>query len=174
MLDGDFNVRVCKEKRSLWALKSWLPLAAKERLVIGGVTIPTAVGETTSGRIRVLKTAPCECLLIPPDCPASALADDLESRLPKEWFWVDLSDALMEITLRGRAAREVLAKGCGLDFHAREFPIGHCARTRFTGVAVVIDCLSDVEFALYVGRSYVDFTQAWICDAALEFSDSVA
>jgi sarcosine oxidase subunit gamma len=69
----------------------------------------------------------------------------------------------------------VLSKSCGLDFHPRRFALGHCARTRFAQIPVLIDCVDALpRFELYVQKSYSHYLEDWLIDAALEFEDSRA
>jgi sarcosine oxidase subunit gamma len=82
---------------------------------------------------------------------------------------VNLSDALSILRMQGRVAREVLSKGCGLDLHPHTFPAGRCARTRFAGLAVTLDCVQPERFELYVARSYSSYLHAWLLDAGAEF-----
>jgi sarcosine oxidase subunit gamma len=72
--------------------------------------------------------------------------------------------------VRGSAARELLSKGCGLDLHPESFPAGHCARARFAQIPVVIECLEEPpRFEMTVARSYLQYLQSWLEDAAVEF-----
>jgi sarcosine oxidase subunit gamma len=80
---------------------------------------------------------------------------------------VDLTAGLVVFEVSGSAVREILAKSCGLNFHPRRFGPGHCARTRFAQIPVVIDCIQDPGiFELYAPRSYLHYLKDWVCDAA--------
>jgi sarcosine oxidase subunit gamma len=65
------------------------------------------------------------------------------------------------------AARDVLSMGCGLDLHAKSFPVGSASRTRFAQLPVVLECTSSgPQYEVYVGASYLPYLKAWIEDAA--------
>jgi len=77
----------------------------------------------------------------------------------------DVSSGLVCLSLSGPTARIVLAMGCGIDMHPDSFTPGHCVRTRFAQVPVLIVATGDFEFDLYVDRSYVHYLQKWIAGA---------
>jgi sarcosine oxidase, subunit gamma len=80
---------------------------------------------------------------------------------------VDMSHGMAGLRLGGVAARDVLSMGCGLDLHAKSFPVGSATRTRFAQLPVVIECTSSApRYEIYVGASYLPYLQAWIADAA--------
>jgi sarcosine oxidase subunit gamma len=102
-------------------------------------------------------------------------ADELSQR----WFGApsvaELS--IVEVTydyavfeLDGDVAREILAKGCGLDLYPEFFPPGHDTRTRLAKIAVHVVCLEMSRFDLYVARSYAAYLGDWLRDAAVEFA----
>jgi len=87
---------------------------------------------------------------------------------------VDLTDGLVVFEVSGSAARDVLSKSCGLNFHPRRFCTGHCARSRFAQIPVVIDCTQDSGvFELYAPRSYAQYLKDWLDDASAEFAQNV-
>ena len=74
------------------------------------------------------------------------------------------------IRLSGPSARDLLAKGCTLDFHASRFIAGHCAQTSLGHVNALINCFDDEPiFDIFVLRSYAVFFWEWLTDAAAEF-----
>jgi heterotetrameric sarcosine oxidase gamma subunit len=83
---------------------------------------------------------------------------------------VDVTYDFVVLELAGGAAREVLAKGCGLDLHPERLPPGQCTRTRLAKIAVLIDCLEQSRFELYASRSYATYLRGWLEDAAVEFA----
>ncbi len=78
----------------------------------------------------------------------------------------DMSSGLACFSLSGQAARIVLAMGCGIDMHPSSFITGQCVRTYFAQVPVFIVATGDLEFDLYVDRSYAHYLQEWLSDAA--------
>lgn len=89
--------------------------------------------------------------------------DELSNQLDAT---TDLSDALDCFELSGRGARTILSMGCGLDLDSSAFSYGHCARTRFACVPLVITAAGEDQFDLYVDRSYSHYLQQWIENAA--------
>ena len=74
------------------------------------------------------------------------------------------------IRLSGPSARNLLPKGCALDFHPSRFSAGHCAQTSLGHVNTLINCIDDVPiFDLFVMRSYAVSFWEWMTDAAGEF-----
>lgn len=129
--------------------------------------LPSRVGTTVPGAARVLCIAPMEWLLISREQDASTLREAFSPEmLAGGGVLVDLTDGIAAFEVQGVAVRDVLAQGCGLDFHPRSFPPAQCARTRFAQIAVVVDCISESHFALYVSRSYAHYLHSWLLDAA--------
>ena len=78
------------------------------------------------------------------------------------------------IRVSGPSARDLLAKGCTLDFHPRLFFAGHCAQTNLGHVNALIVCVDDEPiFDLFVMRSFAVSFWEWMTDAAQEFGYSV-
>lgn len=129
--------------------------------------------EGVGGRdMRVLTLAPGEWWIISDALTGPQLVERLRPQLKAcDIAAVDLSFALKALCIEGSAARELLAKGCGIDFHPRCFPRGLAIRTRFAQAAVTLECLDDPSprFELHVGRSYLAWLRSWLDDAAVEF-----
>jgi len=88
----------------------------------------------------------------------SALAGQLHAA-------TDMSSGNVCFALSGQAARTVLAMGCGIDLHPGTFRTGHCARTHFALVPLLILAVTDNDFDLYVDRSYARYLINWFADA---------
>jgi sarcosine oxidase, subunit gamma len=134
---------------------------------------PTEVGTAAGSSTRALCQAPTEWLVVA-DMPPRTLLERLEKAVAGSAVIVtDQSQGLAALELNGSRARELLSKGCCLDLHARAFPAGACARTRLAHVPVVIDSSADgATLTCYVARSYLDYLQNWLADAAEEFQDA--
>lgn len=78
----------------------------------------------------------------------------------------DVSSALTGLALSGSRSRRLLAMGCGLDLHAEAFRAGHCARTRFAQIPVLIVAIAPEAFELYVDRSYRQYLWDWLAHAS--------
>lgn len=153
-------------------VQSWsdsgLPQAALAALI--GAPWPTAVGRSSGDRARVLCFGPTDWLVLS-EGAADALVRVLEEAAAGSTLSVtDLSQGLVAIEVAGVFARDVLAKACGLDVHARAFGPGTCARTRFADIAVIVHVVAGGDaFHCYVSRSYVEYLLQWLTDAAAEF-----
>lgn len=154
-------------------IKSWL--VDGSTLTVAGIQLPTTIGNTASEAYRVLCLAPGDWLVMSTTRPPAELLAEITNDLPDGFTAIDLSDALATIRIEGPTARELLSKGCGLDFHPSKFPAGQCARTRFAQIPVVIDCVNPApRFELHVARSYFAYLHSWLLDAAIEFESITA
>jgi sarcosine oxidase gamma subunit len=50
----------------------------------------------------------------------------------------------------------------GLDYDARRFRPGRCARTRMAKVAVIVRAVEEDRFELYVDRSVAGYLDSWL------------
>jgi sarcosine oxidase subunit gamma len=163
-------------RRTVLRVKSWLRehTAGDKPVVLAGQALSSQVGATQSGPARVLSIAPGEWLIVSHEHPALSLRGRIEHDLLEQGLvLVDLTGGLAAVEVRGSATRELLSKGCGIDFHPRSFPAGRCVRTRFAQIPMVIECLDEpVRFELTASQSYFHYLHAWLIDAAVEFGDS--
>ncbi|HEX3498086.1 MAG TPA: sarcosine oxidase subunit gamma family protein [Stellaceae bacterium] len=84
---------------------------------------------------------------------------------------VDISDSRTIIALSGRHARDLLAKGSGLDLHPRSFGPGQCAQSFLAKVKIALHQLDDApSYHIIVERSVAEYLFLWLADAALEFA----
>jgi sarcosine oxidase, subunit gamma len=151
-----------------WDYDSPAPSAAEEVL---GTTWPRRTGTFASGHGDIVCTGPTDWLVILTDPGTSVLSQRLDAALTGSTFRAtDLSQALVRVSIEGPGGRTLLAKGCALDLHPTRFPPGRCARTRFAGMPVVVRCMRDCAFECIVTRSYAEYLQSWLTDAALEFA----
>ena len=82
----------------------------------------------------------------------------------------EVSDGRTVICLSGARAREVLAKGCGLDFHPRVFGPGRCAQSALARAPVIVHQTDEgPSYELYVDASFAAYLWAWLEDAAGEY-----
>lgn len=164
------------QPRAVLEIRSWRPehQSGESTLRLDGHELPRAVGVTSSGPFRILSLAPSEWLLVSNEHSAASISQRIAGDLAAQGaVVVDATDGVGVMNVRGPLARDVLSKGCGLDFHPSVFPAGRCARTRFAQMSVIIDHIDAVpSFHLYVARSYLRFLADWIADAAVEFNAS--
>jgi sarcosine oxidase, subunit gamma len=157
---------------SILRVQTWnnaiAPLPTMERAL--EATWPRNVGETACGRFEVLCIGPTDWLILGKAQAASTLHQLLEEALVDSSFRAtDISQALIGVEVDGDHTRALLSKGCGLDLDASRFRPGHCARTRFAGIPVIIRCTRDFTFVCFVASSYKDYFSVWIDDAMQEF-----
>jgi sarcosine oxidase subunit gamma len=86
----------------------------------------------------------------------------------------DVTDGRVAFHIAGPSAREVLAKGCPLDLHARAFPPGRCAQSLLAKAPVLIHLVDDHPeqgpgFDVYVARSFAHYLWTWLEDAGREY-----
>ena len=128
--------------------------------------------------------------------PPQRMIEDMQSRLPEligsypstNWHLSSLlADQLGDraavttqghgrtcIRLAGSNARDLLPKGCTLDFHFRHFSVDDCAQTTLGHVNAMINCIENAStFDLFVPRSYAVSFWEWMTDASMEFGYKV-
>ncbi len=157
---------------SVHRVVSWMPehRAGGGTIVLAGRELPATVGARLRGPIRVMCVAPGDWLVVSHQHHPVIVREHFGVDLPKYGLVLaDLSDALAGLVGRGPGARELLSKGCGLDFHPKSFPADSCARTRFAQIAVVIEAREEETcFELYVARSHSAYLRDWLTDAAVD------
>ena len=135
-----------------------------------GLALPREANRAeTCGALAALWSGPGRALLAGPEAElsqarvATALGD-VEAAL------TDLSHARTVLRLGGNHVRELLAKGCGLDFHPRAFGAGQVALSAYAHIAVLLharDARPTVD--LYAPRSLAQALWAHLLEGALEF-----
>jgi sarcosine oxidase subunit gamma len=87
---------------------------------------------------------------------------------------IDLTSAKAVIRIAGPRARDVLAKGCGLDLHPTEFPAGSAAATQVDHVACQLWQINATPaYELMVGRSLAKSFWSWLTTSAAEYGYEV-
>ena len=81
----------------------------------------------------------------------------------------DISHSRSAIQMKGLNAKEVLKKGCPINFN--EFKKNNCTGTVFHGITIVVDFIDNDPdtFNLYTLRSFGESFYHHITDSALEF-----
>jgi len=123
----------------------------------------------TAGACAALWTGPGRVLLV------AAETERLEEAFQQALFGVDvavtvLSHARSVIRLSGPRVRDLLAKGCGLDFHARAFAPGSAVQSSYAQINVLLVALDDVPSVdLYVARGFAVSLWQHLLEGALEY-----
>ncbi len=137
-----------------------------------GLALPrTPNTSAAAGDWAVLWLGPDEWLVVAPTGGGDGIAGDLRRALSGQSAAVtEVDEARWVIAVSGACARDVLAKGCTLDLHAREFGPGRCAQGTVGAVDVILLQTDEVpSYELYVQRSFAERLWLWLEDAALEY-----
>lgn len=102
-------------------------------------------------------------------------ADELEQALRNTFCAVnDVSSGYAILELVGTHARDVLSKGCPLDFHPRAFGDQHCAQSHFFKAGVLVrpvNMAGEDAWEILVRRSFADYAAHMLLDAMQEYVD---
>lgn len=133
-----------------------------------GQSLPLAANTFTGGEHRVYWLGPDEWLIETGVESAMGLASELPETLAGRHAAVnDVSGGYVALCVSGVDARTVLAKGCTLDLHPREFGPGQCTRTSLAKAVVVLGVADDAPtYTVIVGRSSSDYLCRWLAHAA--------
>jgi len=116
---------------------------------------------------RILWTAPAAWLVI---SRKENIVEIIKEKCDTKNFAItDISHSRAVIQIKGIQAKEVLKKGCPLNFN--EFENNNCAGTVFHGINIVVDFVgkNPDTFNLLTLRSFGESFYHHITDAALEF-----
>ena len=116
---------------------------------------------------RILLTAPATWLVI---SRKENIVEIIKEKCDTENFAItNISHSRAVIQIKGIQAKEVLKKGCPLNFN--EFEVNNCAGTVFHGINIVVDFTDNNPdtFNLFTLRSFGESFYHHITDAALEF-----
>ena len=86
----------------------------------------------------------------------------------KNFAVTDLSHSRTVIELKGKKIKEILKKGCPINFN--EFKLNNCANSVFHGITITIDMINDnpETFRIFSLRSFGESLYHSITDACLE------
>ena len=131
---------------------------------------PLANHFETAGERHIVWLGPDEYLLLCESGKEKALYDTLTSTIKTNHFAItDVSDSLCALSLSGAAVRDVLAKGCSLDFLPSKFGAGRCAQSLLAHAGITLMALPDDAFILICRTSFAPYVHDWLVDAALEY-----
>jgi sarcosine oxidase subunit gamma len=119
---------------------------------------------------------PDEWLIVTAGERKAAVESELRTALADLFAAVaDLSGGQTVVLLRGRAIRDVLAKGCPLDLNPRAFGVARCAQSHLAKAPILLRQVDDEPtFEIVVRRSFADYFWLWLEDAAAEYGLAVA
>jgi sarcosine oxidase, subunit gamma len=86
----------------------------------------------------------------------------------------DVSGGNVSMQLAGNSVRDVLAKGCTLDFHPEVFKGGSCAQSGMAKANVLIGLeANEATFHIVVRRSFAEYLALWLTHSAAEYESTV-
>ena len=141
-----------------------------------GQALPVEPNTISTGQHHVCWLGPDEWLVVTPVAGAAELAARLQQALASMHAAVnDISGGQIALMLRGAKCRELLATGCTLDLHPREFKPGDCAQSGLARANILIVSLDDAPtFMIVVRRSFSDYLCRWLAhmggDAGIVFA----
>jgi len=140
----------------------------KNNIKIDGIELPQESSEILSNKeTRILWNAPNTWLII---SNKENIIEIINKQCTRENFAItDISHSRAVIQIKGNQAKEVLKKGCPINFN--EFKKNNCVGSVFHGITIVIDCIdiNPETFNLFVLRSFGESFYHHITDAALEY-----
>jgi sarcosine oxidase subunit gamma len=138
------------------------------------VALPEAGRSVIGAAGSVLWLGPDEFLIVTePERETAVAASLLGALRGRRAAVIDISDSRTIIALSGFHARDLLAKGCGIDLHPRSLAPGQCAQTFLAKARIALYQLDDAPtYHILVERSLAEYLWLWLADAAAEFRGS--
>ncbi len=135
-------------------------------------TLPVVPNTIGAGNRRIYWLGPDEWLVVCSVSEARNLIAELRESLSAQHASVtDVTGGQIAMQLSGSGAREVLCKGCTLDFRPRSFEVGSCAQSGLAKANVLIGLLDNQPtFQIIVRRSFAEYLALWLRHAAREYS----
>ena len=115
---------------------------------------------------RILWNAPKTWLII---SSKENIFETIKEKCNSENFALtDISHSRAVIIIKGLQAKEILKKGCPINFS--EFKLNNCANSIFHGITITIDMINDnpETFRIFALRSFGESLYHSITDACLE------
>ena len=136
-----------------------------------GQPLPVVPNTFTAGEHRVFWLGPDEWLVCTVAGRVAALGERFHDAASETGaVFNDVSGGYVAIRVEGEASRRLLAKGCTLDLHPREFEVGRCAQSGLAKAGVLLALESDSPaFFLLVRRSFADYLCRWLAHSGREF-----
>ena len=142
--------------------------AVESAVRVLGQPMPLDSNTSTTGEHSVYWLGPDEWLIVTSGEGAAGLGSELAEALVGFHAAInDVSGGNVALRISGVDARTVLAKGCTLDLHPREFGPGQCAQTGLAKAIVLLGVAHNVStYTIIVRRSFSDYLCRWLAHAA--------
>lgn len=144
-------------------------LSAAQRIL--GQSLPLEANTLQQGAITTYWLGLQEWLILTSVGHGDALVDSLTDAIGEAFASVTvLSGGQICMRISGPMARALLAKGCTLDLHPRNFAVGDCAQTGLAKAAVLLGMVgAEPVFDIVVRRSFADYLAQWLQAAGREY-----
>ena len=136
-------------------------------LLIDGLNLPLEnLKVSSNSKTRILWSGPNVWLVV---SSKENIVQTIEKECNSENFAVtNISHSRAIIQIKGFKAKEILKKGCPINFN--DFKKNDCASSVFHGITIVVDCMGNdpQTFNLLTLRSFGESLYHHITDASLE------
>ena len=126
-----------------------------------------AMFSNSNNETRILWNAPNNWIVVSNN---ENILNNIKKKCDDKNFAVtDLSHSRIVIELKGKNIKEILKKGCPINFN--EFKLNNCANSVFNGITITIDMINDdpETFRIFALRSFGESLYHSITDACLEY-----
>ena len=139
-----------------------------DEIMIDGLKIPSQnLTVNSNKKTRILWSSPNTWLVV---SKQENIVNAINEKCNSENFAVtDISHSRAVLKIKGQQVKEVLKKGCPINFN--EFKKNNCVGSVFHGINIIVDCVDDEMqiFNLLTLRSFGESLYHHITDASLEF-----
>ncbi|MEZ5659429.1 MAG: sarcosine oxidase subunit gamma family protein [Burkholderiaceae bacterium] len=132
----------------------------RDALADAGIPLPAQANTTlVHDRLRIVWAGPDDWLILAGSASRDGLAARLHGGLRDlHHALTDISDGFALLSLSGEQARDVLAHGCPLDLHPREFHAGMCAGSHYFKAQIRLWRADEEQgWQMLVRRSFVGY-----------------
>jgi sarcosine oxidase subunit gamma len=132
--------------------------------------LPVKSNAMSIAKHRIYWLGPDEWLIVTPKKECAGILARLHEALANlSTALNDVSGGYVLLRLSGKNTREVLAKGCTLDFHPDVFPIEQCAQSGLAKATVLIGHIDDdPSYEVIVRRSFSEYLCLWLQSVGAE------
>ncbi|WP_321449953.1 sarcosine oxidase subunit gamma family protein [uncultured Cohaesibacter sp.] len=146
-------------------------LAAVKNLI--GASLPLKpCSSQEKGAVAVLWMGPDEWLIIANETDALKPLPEMALALAEyHCALVDISNSKVMLSLSGPSSRDVLSKGCSIDFYSNEWRKGLCVNSLYARCDVTIwQRATRDHYTILVKNSFSDYVSDYLLDAMSEYN----
>lgn len=135
-----------------------------------GLELPAPLRAASSGETTAIWIQPGMWMLSAAGHEEGAMARAVKQATGDAASIVDQTHGKTVLTLSGARARDVMAKGCRLDLHARAFKSGHSAVTQVAHIGCMLRQIDEIpSYELLVPSSLAETFFGWLTHSAAEY-----